>query len=767
MTTVHENRTIVSHTTASSDQASCMSSASSDSGYLTNDEEEGEDVDDMVYKLYDGPSSDAFSYLDDLFLSSPVPSGDTHGNINRYRSNSTTSSNNVFLSSNSRDVNDVSGFYEAEIEANHDLEFTVTPRTKGRNSSSKNSSNSLYLSVINNSNSDVYDDISQQQSNISNDPNSNQEQELEQDMKTIESYLKHHHNMRQTEDKNRDDHSIFTCNPIKLEDHRLYYHTNFANPIAMKQTFLYCLQTDDVDLTKDILRDVGVEYLMRHCMLYHGFCDESVAVAFNGAMDRQLSSLSSLNNFDNPNNQNNKMDSLDQNGSAIDTSANMFWLASLYGSAQVLDIILEATWVHLAESHVNINDVKYQQEHEIDYEQIELNSKNELTKILNESSTSCYGITPLSIAAAKNHKDVILTLLKYGVDPNQANESFGTTPALIAAARNNTEALEGLTTSITDFNKKNDRDITPLLAACRSGSINSVRYLTNLRKEGSNEQLVDCRCQNSLGYGCASVAVQHNQRDVIIYLCQIHDPDHGVDINQKNSDKDGDIAIHVAVKFNRTSIVKSFLEMIPRTCDILAVNNLGMTALHMAANMGNSQIVNDLIQCLPLEAFVKFDVEDVFGMTPIFYACLRGFEKIVKLLAPLSDINTLRRVQMVTKQKTRGSKSRKGRVDDNKQSSKKKIYTHQTPLHAAASYGSVDIIYTLIHCGSDVNQIDSRGHTALSLASKTGHLDAVKILVENGADMKIKSKRGKNPLQKAKKYKRHDIVAFFEHSYGK
>ena len=597
------------------------------------------------------------------------------------------------------------------------------------------------------------------------------EKEEEEEMKKIEMYLTHHHQIRQD---NNIDQNIFNCNADILEDHRLYYYTNFANPLAMKQSFLYCIQTDDTDLVMMILRDVGIEYLLRHCMNYSGYFYESMEYIdrVSGNITMKASTTTSIKtsvtshkyvNDDDHHNHTTTTATTLKSTNDNHKSANIFWLASLYGSSKVLELILEATWVHFAESTIKhdypfskCNDNEEpEQDIYIDYKKIEDSAKCQLSNILNDESSSSYGITPMFIASAMNHKEIISLLLQYGTDPNKTNNDRGTTPAIIAAARNNTDALQALSESeLINFNQGNERNITPLLAACQSGSLDAVKFLTKLRKDGGNEdeRIVNCQCQNSMGYGCASVAAQHNHIEVITYLCQIHDPEHhGIDINQRNDDKDGDTAIHVAVRFNRCSVIKALLEMSPCPCEILESNKMGMSALHIAANLGYSGIVVELMQGLPLESMSSFDKEDLYGMTPILYASIHGFEGIVNVLAPLSDIHTLRCVQMTKK----------------KQDTKRKIFAYQNPLHVATCHGYLNIIYTLLHCGADINQTDSGGHTALSLAAKLGLFEIVKVLVDNGADVKIKSKRGKTPLAKARKYRRLEIVEFLEQYTGK
>ncbi|CUG06483.1 ankyrin repeat protein, putative [Bodo saltans] len=61
----------------------------------------------------------------------------------------------------------------------------------------------------------------------------------------------------------------------------------------------------------------------------------------------------------------------------------------------------------------------------------------------------------------------------------------------------------------------------------------------------------------------------------------------------------------------------------------------------------------------------------------------------------------------------------------------RRCFSHQiTPLHAAAAYGNVDAISSLIDAGASLLSQDANGWTPLHAASSMGHLSAVKVLIE-------------------------------------
>lgn len=69
-----------------------------------------------------------------------------------------------------------------------------------------------------------------------------------------------------------------------------------------------------------------------------------------------------------------------------------------------------------------------------------------------------------------------------------------------------------------------------------------------------------------------------------------------------------------------------------------------------------------------------------------------------------------------------------------------------TPVHAAASYGHMDLLRYLIDKGGDINVTDEDGDTALHTVEE---LDVAKKLVEEfKADFKAKNAEGQTPFEK-------------------
>ena len=71
-----------------------------------------------------------------------------------------------------------------------------------------------------------------------------------------------------------------------------------------------------------------------------------------------------------------------------------------------------------------------------------------------------------------------------------------------------------------------------------------------------------------------------------------------LNLNARNY-RDGNTALHLAFKYNKTSIVdkmKAFAQKHPEALDINARNGIGETALHLAFKNGNPNVVEEMLE---------------------------------------------------------------------------------------------------------------------------------------------------------------------------
>ncbi|XP_063929653.1 ankyrin repeat domain-containing protein 50 isoform X3 [Zophobas morio] len=140
----------------------------------------------------------------------------------------------------------------------------------------------------------------------------------------------------------------------------------------------------------------------------------------------------------------------------------------------------------------------------------------------------------------------------------------------------------------------------------------------------------------------------------------------------------------------------------------------GQAALHVAARLGQAQVVKVL-----LEAGANADQADVDGWTPLRAAAWGGHTEVVELLV------------------------NHGCVLDSVDAE------NRTALRAAAWSGHEEIVKILLQNGADVNLTDHEGRTALIAAAYMGHSEIVEHLLDFGADVDHADADGRTALSVA------------------
>ncbi len=83
-----------------------------------------------------------------------------------------------------------------------------------------------------------------------------------------------------------------------------------------------------------------------------------------------------------------------------------------------------------------------------------------------------------------------------------------------------------------------------------------------------------------------------------------------------------------------------------------------------------------------------------------------------------------------------------------------------TPLHTAASNGSLPIVQALIDHGAKIDPKNYRANTPLMWAAENGHLEVVKFLVEKGSRVQARTKEGQTVFDFAKGHL--EVLQFLE-----
>jgi ankyrin repeat protein len=179
----------------------------------------------------------------------------------------------------------------------------------------------------------------------------------------------------------------------------------------------------------------------------------------------------------------------------------------------------------------------------------------------------------------------------------------------------------------------------------------------------------------------------------------------------------GDMLIHYAVKKKRYKMVQ---ELLKRGANPNFRDAWGLPPLQQAirdkVTSGNSE--KDMVQLL-LDAGADPNVRSFDGAAALDHPeSLQNAHIVEQLVRAGADIHS-------------GLVGLKVRI----------------PLHQALDLGSgIDVIETLIRLGSDVNQRDHKGRTALHHEWHYGRPDVVALLIKAGADIEAKDNQGLTPL---------------------
>ena len=168
---------------------------------------------------------------------------------------------------------------------------------------------------------------------------------------------------------------------------------------------------------------------------------------------------------------------------------------------------------------------------------------------------------------------------------------------------------------------------------------------------------------------------------------------------------EGGTALIRAVSHSKNPEVISLL--LEAGADVNAADQVGMTALMLAALSGNPEIVS-----LLLKAGADVKAANNSGRTALMDAVSVGSPGIISLLLKAGvSVNAADQVGM-------------------------------TALMDAARVGDPEVVSLLIKAGADVNAVTNSGMTALVFSARDNGPGVVSVLLDAGADVTVKDKRG-------------------------
>ena len=332
--------------------------------------------------------------------------------------------------------------------------------------------------------------------------------------------------------------------------------------------------------------------------------------------------------------------------------------------------------------------------------------------------------TPLIIACQEGHLKIVKVLLGYGAKSTSINildfmrENQHKDPHDFASVV--TELIKGGTCIET-------LDVYENTALHFASSIGIKRIVKTLIKHGAS---INAKNINNLTP--LDVAATKRHLDIVDYLLE----------NGANGDS---IDIVKFLKASQNSdeqqLASILIKLVVQKADILAKDQCGNSALHIASKKGFTSIVDILIKN---GALVWVNVPNLQGKTPFELAAQNGhltiMDKLLKngtdcetkdimtLLKDTRDIEKQKHIMIVKKMITHKGLNLHYRDEKDK---------NNTALHFAAALDDLKLMKLLIENGCDVNAINDENDTPLNLAFVKGHQDVIDLLLEKGATANV------------------------------
>lgn len=340
------------------------------------------------------------------------------------------------------------------------------------------------------------------------------------------------------------------------------------------------------------------------------------------------------------------------------------------------------------------------------------------------------GHTSLMLAAAAGNCvlcDVLMCL--FGADPNKPNPNTGRCALHYAVEGNHRKTVECLLRRGADVNVEDRQgrrpDDIPLCQGTNDDCHEVIQFNRMRRIEALGERIRKGELE------------RHHLLPSDLYVV----------------DAEGYTLIMTAAISNRASALETLLSVTKSSIDAQHIKT-GMTALTIAAQVGNVEAVEVLIQ-----QGANPTIRDMQNYLPLHHAVLNNQEKVVAAMLDCfphcywglyTASRLCKRTSIHVKLKSAFIKRQEEMV---------------TPkLLACAMNGAADELYQLLDDGDNINLKSGSGNWPLYLAVENGHLDVVKLLFERGGDIRKRhSTTGETVLHIAAKMGHLHVTEYLLH----
>lgn len=206
-------------------------------------------------------------------------------------------------------------------------------------------------------------------------------------------------------------------------------------------------------------------------------------------------------------------------------------------------------------------------------------------------------------------------------------------------------------------------------------------------------------------------------------------------------DTEGDTPLHIAI-INKLTKAALFIIRILSTCQLSIANEIGQTPLHLAALVGDTQVIKALIA-----KKVDLNQRDTKGRTVFHILCQSGQTNCLSMLVPELHVRNPNRVNL---QETNLVPALNAIDGEGK-----------SCLHHACIQGDIQLVDCLLSLDVYPNLKDRKtGRTALHFSAECGHLKIVQALIKHkDTNVNFEAYDEITPVALAYHRKKHNIVA--------